>query len=304
MPLPRGKRWVFTLNNYTADEVTLVTTTFDSDAVRYGIFGREVGESGTPHLQGFIIWHEKVSARAAKRALGGNRVHVELARGTSQQARDYCKKEGDFVEIGDFPDSAGKRTDLDAFFEWGKEFIADHGRAPSSPECAIAQPKAYTKYPRACKALFHQAPAVHWEENPTLRPWQQALNDELNNEPDDRSVLFYVDEDGNNGKTWFCRYLMATKKDEVQILSVGKRDDLAHMIDQSKRIFLFNVPRTQMQYFQYSVLEQLKDGMVQSNKYSSCMKMFTHKVHVVVFCNEFPDAAKMTADRMILRSDF
>jgi hypothetical protein len=72
-------------------------------------------------------------------------------------------------------------------------------------------------------------------------------------------------------------------------------------VDESKRIFLFNIPRGQMEYLQYSVMEQLKDRMVFSPKYQSSTKLLRFVPHVVVFCNEAPDMEKMTADRYILK---
>ena len=54
----QAKRWCFTLNNYTEDEVSGVVTFLQHSDVRYGGFGREVGtHNGTPHLQGWFYLH-------------------------------------------------------------------------------------------------------------------------------------------------------------------------------------------------------------------------------------------------------
>ena len=51
--MSQSKRWCFTLNNYTSDEVKAIKAKFEDPAVdlRYGIIGHEVGDNGTPHLQ-------------------------------------------------------------------------------------------------------------------------------------------------------------------------------------------------------------------------------------------------------------
>lgn len=69
------------------------------------------------------------------------------------------------------------------------------------------------------------------------------------------------------------------------------------MIDVRSNIFLFNVAREQMQFLQYSVLEMMKDRMISSPKYESQMKILHDTPHVIVFSNEQPDYAKMSADR-------
>jgi len=72
------------------------------------------------------------------------------------------------------------------------------------------------------------------------------------------------------------------------------------MVDVRSRIFLVNVPRGQMEYLNYGVLEMLKDRMVLSPKYESSMKILLNCPHVIVFCNEDPDMSKMSADRYVI----
>lgn len=302
MPVSRGRRWVFTLNNPTDEEKLSVATFLNSESVKYGVVGRETGANGTPHLQGFFILNDVQRFNAVKRRVG-DRCFLELARGTSQQARDYCKKDGDFDEYGEFPERGGRRADLEALFEWGDTFISTNGRAPTSPEIAQAQPAAYLRHPRICRLFQARAPPVQLREGEP-RQWQRELAAELEGEADDRTVTFYVDAEGGKGKTWFQQWYLTNHWNDTQILTAGKRDDLAHSISDTKRIFFFNVPRTGMEYFQYPVCEMIKDQLVFSPKYNSRMKILPKPCHVIVFCNEMPDLSKMSADRYVIRTEF
>lgn len=296
MPTLQSTRWCFTTNNYTQDHITLFSTFFETDDVVYAIVGREQGEQGTPHLQGFCILSRNRTHRWIRERLPHS--HIEKARGSSKQAAEYCKKENDFSEFGEFPGAQGKRTDLEEVLAWSDQFELDHGRAPTSPEVAQEHPSTYIRYPRVVRALFHRAerPKLRTGE---LRQWQRELNDALAEDPDDRTIQFFVDYEGGNGKTWFQQYFLTHNK-KSQLLTIGKRDDLAHAIDESCTVFLFNVPRDGIQFLQYTVLEQLKDRMVFSPKYNSRLKILQNKCHVVVFTNEDPDMTKMSADRYVI----
>ena len=59
-----SKRWCFTLNNYTQEELDTIVPIFDS-LVKIGMFGMEVGkESKIPHLQGFVEFNEKLRPKS------------------------------------------------------------------------------------------------------------------------------------------------------------------------------------------------------------------------------------------------
>lgn len=77
---------------------------YDEESMVYMVYGREVcPTTGRRHLQGFVSLQKKLRMVAFKTALGDNKAHVEVSRGTIKQASDYCKKDGDFVEFGDKP---------------------------------------------------------------------------------------------------------------------------------------------------------------------------------------------------------
>lgn len=92
-----GKNWCFTLNNYTEEEFEK----FLNYDCKYIIIGKEVGLTGTPHLQGYVVFN------ATKRPSGVKKVdpkaHWELAKGTSSQNREYCSKDGNHTERGVIP---------------------------------------------------------------------------------------------------------------------------------------------------------------------------------------------------------
>lgn len=111
-----AKRWVFTLNNPGDDEAALVERlqrSREAGATVYAVVGRETGASGTPHLQGYVELSTRKRFNFVKE-LVSSRAHIEISRGSREQASSYCKKDGDYVEIGEpIVSQQGKRTDLE-----------------------------------------------------------------------------------------------------------------------------------------------------------------------------------------------
>lgn len=103
-----AKAWCFTLNNYTENELGALVQLFSSLADKYYyIVGEEIGEQGTPHLQGYI---EKKTGRFRPLPLFEVRrpsnnqegeftqcMHFEKAKGNRTQNYKYCSKDKKFV---------------------------------------------------------------------------------------------------------------------------------------------------------------------------------------------------------------
>lgn len=105
-----SRSWVFTVNNYTPEAIeALVELGNDASVVTYVVAGREVGESGTPHLQGCITF-TKPHRRSGVAKMIPN-AWLEPAKRLFH-AREYCKKQDpEPVEIDNR--KQGQRTDLE-----------------------------------------------------------------------------------------------------------------------------------------------------------------------------------------------
>lgn len=290
----RARRWCFTLNNPTAEEKASIAE-FGPNA-KYLVVGREVGEGGTPHLQGYVEFANYTSLAVLKQVLGTNRLHAEIARGTPKQASEYCKKEHDFDEYGSIS-AQGKRNDWEEY----KEFVLSLGRVPTKREIVAHNTTLWARFPHACQeiaALVLPPPAFVPEgTNPRLGFQTRVIGRMESPTPNPRTIDFIVDQEGNSGKSWICQYALTNHPDAVQVLSVGKRDDVTYVLDTNKRIFLFDVPRGQMQFFRYEVLEMLKNRIIHSNKYQATVKTLANVPYVAVFSNEHPDMQAISADR-------
>ncbi|AXQ66127.1 MAG: putative viral replication protein [Circoviridae sp.] len=86
-------KWVFTLNNYTDNDYKSIKK-LCSVYCRCAVIGKEVGEQGTPHLQGYIEF--KTKARPKSKFKFTNKIHWEKAQGTKDDNYVYCTKDGDF----------------------------------------------------------------------------------------------------------------------------------------------------------------------------------------------------------------
>lgn len=115
----RSKRWQFTLNNYVAQEEFELQAHFAEDnqdrdglKLKFLMYSYEVGESGTPHLQGYFETEKRVVLSTLKLQPGMTRMHLEIAKGTLEQNREYITKAGPIAFESGTPMRQGKRSDL------------------------------------------------------------------------------------------------------------------------------------------------------------------------------------------------
>jgi hypothetical protein len=136
----KSRCYCFTLNNYTNDDIE----NLKKIAARYIVCGKEVGKSGTPHLQGYIVFKSPRSFNAVKKLISG--WHIEKSIADDIANIKYCTKDGDFFELGERP-SQGKRKDLIQL----KDDIVE-GKITVDEIC-ISNPNAYHEYGRTLSKI-------------------------------------------------------------------------------------------------------------------------------------------------------
>lgn len=96
-----SRNFCFTLNNYTDEEIEKLKKCTEDGKVKYIAFSREVGESGTPHLQGYLSWRTPQRLAACKKL--NPRAHFERMRGSFLQNDIYITKQAELEEYGTKP---------------------------------------------------------------------------------------------------------------------------------------------------------------------------------------------------------
>lgn len=287
--MSRAKHWCFTLNNYTYEHIDAIQQ--NSSNYDYIVYGKEIASSGTPHLQGFVSFSTRVRRSYVIEQIGP--AHCTVAKHIDESIR-YCKKDGDFFELGKPPSGRGSRTDIDSFK------LAVTAGCLDLKKLREDFSVVYAKYPRFCQDYVQDSMPKKVVPFFPLRKWQGALYDALKLAPDPRTIHFIVDYNGNAGKSWFGHYY-CYMHDNAQVLLPGKKADMAYMLNLLIRVLFIDAPRSkQGEFLQYDFLEDVKNGYIFSSKYESRCKQM-QPCHVVVFMNEEPDMNKLSKDRYCIR---
>lgn len=136
----------------------------------------------------------------------------------------------------------------------------------------------------------------------TWRPWQQMILDIIETKPDRRTINWFWEEKGNEGKTFIATYLVL--KYDALVLS-GKTSDISNQIktwldthkDESfPTVAILDAPRSTQDFINYQALEKVKDGLIYSGKYEGGICILA-PLHLFVFANQLPEFNKLSEDR-------
>ena len=143
---------MYTLNNYTPEDVVRHKG-FDCT---FHVFAEEVGENGTPHLQGCITFTKNCRFKTLQKFMPRCRLERPMV---LEIARNYCMKETCFILDRRKP---GERKDI-------HQLTADIMSGMPIKEAAWKHPTVYAKYPSGMKDLHAMAqeprnfkPIVSW----------------------------------------------------------------------------------------------------------------------------------------------
>lgn len=137
----KSRGWCFTCNNWTEDDLERLKNI----KCNYMIIGSEIGENGTPHLQGYVyIPNARSLSGMIKKDFKG--CHLEITKGTPEQNKIYCSKQEIIYETGELPQK-GKRTDLKKI----KDEIINENRTVD--DIALEDPDIVHKYGRTLMLL-------------------------------------------------------------------------------------------------------------------------------------------------------
>lgn len=257
----RARSWVFTWNNYTAEDISYLEKALGEGEY---IFGEEVGEEGTPHLQGAVRFTNPRSFNSIRNLFRNN--HVEMCKNW-EASKNYCAKDGEV------------HTNIVAKAPKGKKKINPEGQALAEKLKAQVL-EAYS--------------GVVWKQ------WQREILDILAYPPPPRTINWYWDAEGGTGKSFLSKYVCCRF---VTVLAEGKQSDCFNQVrdliwEQVKvpHVVILDLPRHSQGYENYGLVEKLKNGFFYSGKYEGGICIYPD-VHVFVFANFHPDLSKFSADR-------
>lgn len=329
----RYRAWCFTLNNYLTSDIDYLLAQVPS-LCRYITFGEEVGENGTPHLQGFIYFSDAKGLKAIKKKLSGLSQPAHWGRmiSTADKCIAYCHKGNG---TADAPSDAviheaGQRPaqGVDDIYTKIRDAIKD---GCDDDDLITA---GYGRVVAVCPAYVNSCRARHALDNyqyipiTNLRNWQRSVLNHLvaphafNSDgylrhvpkyekefifripnPRSREILWIWSKESETGKTTFMDSISRSFPRCLSNITTFKLNDILQptIINTATRILWFNITRQvtdEYLKFMYITLETLSDRVVLAGgKYGGSFTVLD-SVFIVVTANVPPEHQHMGA-RMV-----
>lgn len=195
---------------------------------------------------------------------------------------------------GDVNSEAGKRNDLLKI----QEILKKDGPIAGVKRVAEEFPGQYMRYHGGIEKMANLLEAVPRDLEFVPNAFQQAMIEELKQEPHPRHIYWVYDAVGHSGKSRLLKHLAC----EMDAIELGGREvDIAFGYN-GQRIVCFDIPRpTPINTYSDAFIcaERLKNGGIFSTKFFSKFKRF-NPPHVVFFSNSPPPEGLWTKDRLQL----
>lgn len=200
-----SKAWCFTLNNPTSNSTPEEWT----DSVAYCVWQLEKGESGTPHLQGYLQLKKKGRLSFLKKL--SSSAHWEMRKFSHQDCVNYCTKESDEKSTrldgpwtyGVPTKGQGQRNDLLALKE-----AADQGQTERAIAMNPETFPAWAKYYRALgryqllsgqkRRTWATKTVVYWGPSGTGKSSRALI--------EGGADAYWLPKPHNNGGVWWDGY--------------------------------------------------------------------------------------------------
>ena len=262
-----GKRWNITLHGAFSHDLDRLIKFFDTDVVKCACISKEFGKHRIhPHWQGYFELEGSVRniRTYMSNILSHENTHLIKARGSKDQCIAYVYGTTKPYEIGQV---------------------------------------VYTKNCEKPKDYDDTALKFWTEWQP--RPFQKQIIDLVTKEKADRRTIYWIyDEVGKSGKSILCEYLMLY---HGAIITGTKGSDMKHAIVRYQEItkhqpviICLNMARSASFSKETALsIEEIKDGMFFSGKFSSSAYVAINKPYVFIFANHSPAKYKdfYTEDR-------
>jgi len=257
--------------------------------VTYICFGKEVGESGTPHLQGYLELKAKRRMNGVKELLGCARVHLAVSKGTAEENLKYCSKEDTETYIRGSPMDAidGGKCEKDKWDEY--RTMAKEGRLDEIPAYAYVRCKRSFDEIASESMKKRKVADVFNRKDWVATKWQHQVLEAISGPVNARQIVFVVGPP-NREKSQYINHVLdyIPRVWTCEPCENGKVNDWAFefaelgyiptavVIDCPMEIRSSDIP--------WRFIEKLKNGRIRSGKYTGGTFKFDPP-HIVFFCN-------------------
>lgn len=299
----KSRGWSFTLNNYTTEELDNLENldcgkTNRIRGIQY--VGQKCPTTGTPHLQGYIIFNDRPRGSMVKKELKTKRVNVEAIYADSESNDIYTsrsdtfdKEANIFVRKGDPTLHQGKRNDINKIIDNLKGGMEIKEAIDGNEKAFIKYHTGITKYSSMVQKIDPEV--LEEAQNITYSEWHKELLIKLSEKANGEDIIWiYGKEEAKSKRKFYEKYSTENNETCYAINNIGKLSDCCDglrnwMLGGKKpKVILINIPSAaEITQDLYIFIENIKDGEVTCGKYSVCKLRFA-KPHVVIFANRPP----------------